>query len=837
MKDLSKRTKVFPITILCLLMIAYMPSKAQPICSMTVGIQQDSVSNCGMQEGYSVTQSNGVGPFSYQWSNGAITNKACQQLSAGQSLCVTVTDAIGCQATSCYTFNCGMYANVQQDLNLSCGSQAGFTANPNNGLPPFSYLWDNGSTGFSTCANLAQNQSLCVTITDARGCQATSCYTAYCNLTGYINLVNDSTNACPGMDAYGIYGLMGGVAPYSFQWSNGSTSSRSCANLPVNQSLCVTITDANGCQATSCYTAFCSLSGSIVQDSSVSCTGKTGFKAYAIGGNTPFSYAWDNGSTLETTCQNLPVNQTLCVTITDAKGCQATSCYTASCQIWGNVDLRIDSITQCTGQQLYAISNIQGGIAPYTLHWDNGATGNYTCANLGTGQTICVQITDANGCQATSCYQTPPPCQAYFYHSLSSANTVDFHNYSSYNPISAFWDFGDGTTSTDMNPSHTFTATGTYNVCLTTNDLSGCSSQTCNSVTIQAPFIDVAAFCYSSNVVPGFVYSATPFVYNYANSTTSGSISYRYPAGTTFVSSDWAVASHDVANRILVFNYFGLYPSSAQGPTVQLMAAQSLILGTAVSDSAWVTPLSGDINPSDNHTSSSYTVVGSFDPNDKAVSPSGEGDEGIVAHNTSALSYRIRFQNTGTAPARTVIVRDIIDNNIDINSIVVSEASHSHRFKIVGNEMEITFDNINLADSFSNEPASHGYFMYTAKVKSGLPIETKIYNTARIYFDFNAPVVTNTVVTTLGKVSGIKEAKEQLLFNLVPNPTNSGFVVKGEWNETIKVSLIDALGVVIKQTTVAPNALINVEDIATGIYIVKVETASKTGVQRLVVAH
>ncbi|MBK9506828.1 MAG: T9SS type A sorting domain-containing protein [Bacteroidetes bacterium] len=59
------------------------------------------------------------------------------------------------------------------------------------------------------------------------------------------------------------------------------------------------------------------------------------------------------------------------------------------------------------------------------------------------------------------------------------------------------------------------------------------------------------------------------------------------------------------------------------------------------------------------------------------------------------------------------------------------------------------FPDIYLADSTTDEPASHGFVVYTIKPKPGLDYNTLITNNAGIYFDFNEPVITNTVSNTV----------------------------------------------------------------------------------------
>ena len=64
-----------------------------------------------------------------------------------------------------------------------------------------------------------------------------------------------------------------------------------------------------------------------------------------------------------------------------------------------------------------------------------------------------------------------------------AANVVDFTN-TTVNGTTYNWDFGDGSSSTAVNPSHTYSATGTYLVCLTAVNGIGCQDVSCQYVTI-----------------------------------------------------------------------------------------------------------------------------------------------------------------------------------------------------------------------------------------------------------------------------------------------------------------------------------------------------------------
>ncbi|MFN0034715.1 MAG: SdrD B-like domain-containing protein [Saprospiraceae bacterium] len=143
--------------------------------------------------------------------------------------------------------------------------------------------------------------------------------------------------------------------------------------------------------------------------------------------------------------------------------------------------------------------------------------------------------------------------------------------------------------------------------------------------------------------------------------------------------------------------------------------------------------------------------IGSFDPNDKQGFPTGVLAEHYIPLE-QPLEYLIRFQNTGTDTAFSVVVRDTLDLDLDIASIRPLGSSHPYTFDFQGqNVAQFVFANILLPDSNVNEPASHGYLKFSIVPRKDLPNGTVIENEAAIFFDFNDPVITNTTWHTLGE--------------------------------------------------------------------------------------
>ncbi|MEX2484172.1 MAG: T9SS type A sorting domain-containing protein [Brumimicrobium sp.] len=136
-------------------------------------------------------------------------------------------------------------------------------------------------------------------------------------------------------------------------------------------------------------------------------------------------------------------------------------------------------------------------------------------------------------------------------------------------------------------------------------------------------------------------------------------------------------------------------------------------------------------------------VTGSYDPNDKRGFPLGVTNQNNIQPNQQ-LQYVVRFQNTGTDTAFTVVIRDTLDTDLNIFTVTPGVSSHNYTFRKYGPRvLEWTFDDIMLPDSTTNEPESNGFVTFTVDQVPDLPNGTIINNQADIYFDFNAPIITN----------------------------------------------------------------------------------------------
>ena len=140
-----------------------------------------------------------------------------------------------------------------------------------------------------------------------------------------------------------------------------------------------------------------------------------------------------------------------------------------------------------------------------------------------------------------------------------------------------------------------------------------------------------------------------------------------------------------------------------------------------------------------------------YDPNDKQVSPSRAEPSGSnYTQFDEKLRYTVRFQNTGNDTAVNVRIEDQLSLDLDWETFTPLASSHTYTASITkAGRITFRFDNIQLPDSTTNLVMSQGYVTFELETKAGLSDFSTVRNTAGIYFDFNQPVITNTVTSTL----------------------------------------------------------------------------------------
>lgn len=347
----------------------------------------------------------GTAPYSYSWTPGGMTTAAVTGLTAG-SYTVQTTDAHGCVAlTTIILTNPAPVTATTLVGNVSCsGLCNGYaTANPTSGTGPFTYLWTDISAQTTGTATGLCAGNYTVTVTDAGGCSTTAVanITSPSSLSAVITASGNVTcyNAC---DGYAQAAVIGGTGPYSYMWAPTGTAGASVNNLCAG-TYSVTVTDGNGCQATTSLniTQPNELLASIT-NTNVTCYGACDAQATAVytGGTGPYTFLWS--PTLQTT----PTIASVCagvqdLTVTDSMGCTAT----ASVVITEPTLLAVNTTTtnsNCGVADGSACAQIVGGSPPFSYSWNDPSNQTVSCASGLNAGIYTISITDSHGCSVTN---------------------------------------------------------------------------------------------------------------------------------------------------------------------------------------------------------------------------------------------------------------------------------------------------------------------------------------------------------------------------------------------------------------------------------------------------
>lgn len=348
--------------------------------------------SCGNANGsINLTALGGETPFSYNWSNGAITQDI-NNLSAGTYI-VTVTDFNGCtSAIYAIIANSGNISLAETHINASCGNANGsINLSVTNGIAPFIYHWSNNATTEDLTGLAAGTYT--ITVTSTVGCSGTLSVTI--TNTNAPVLTQTHTNATCGNANGGINLTVSPTGNYNYFWSNGATTEDLTGLLAGTYTVTV-YSPGIGCVSTLSVT-ITNASGTLTQTHvNASCGNANGSINLTVSPNGNYNYLWSNGATTQD-INNLLAG-TYTVTVSNSTGC-SNSLAVIVTGTSAPVIIATAGNASCGASNGYVVTSVTGGTGPYSYVWNNGTTTSIL-QSVPSG-VYSVTVYDANQCSGT----------------------------------------------------------------------------------------------------------------------------------------------------------------------------------------------------------------------------------------------------------------------------------------------------------------------------------------------------------------------------------------------------------------------------------------------------
>ena len=528
----------------------------EPLAALSLTVTKTEPDCNGDDDGtIDLTVAGGTGPFGYSWTNGE-TTEDLSSLTPGTYM-VTVTDANSCTATISMTIMEPTSISVSaigSDASCNGGNDGSITAAVSGGTTPYmSFAWSDGGVGLNRTGLTAGTYT--ITVTDNNNCMATtSAIVGEPSVITISNIITNDVSCNGGMDGSISLSTSGGIAPYSYAWSN-SAITEDISGLSAG-TYTVTATDANLCTATTSVTISqptAALAPNIISND-ITCNGADDGNATSnpTGGTMPYSWSWNNGATSQSLSGLQPATYT--VTVTDANMCATSSSITIAQPDVLSSTLT-GSNTTCNGGSNGSLDlTVSGGTTGYTYSWSNGST-NQDLNSLTSG-TYTVTITDSNGCTSSNSITITEPAAI----SIAIANTNVLCNGESNGTATPTASNGTSPYSYNWGTADPAAlAAGTYTV--TATDANMCTGTA--SVTITEPNVlavtatSTNALCFgeaSGTATPIATGGTSPYSYNWGTANPAALVAGTYTVTATDANLCTATTSVTISQPTAALN-------------------------------------------------------------------------------------------------------------------------------------------------------------------------------------------------------------------------------------------------------------------------------------------
>jgi gliding motility-associated-like protein len=416
-----------------------------------------------------------TGPNSFISNNQNLTN-----LVAG-TYNLTVTDSQSCSKNLSVTISQSTEIKVTYSTTpILCygANNASITASISGGIPPYQYTWSNLATTLNQTDLSAGDYTILVT--DNAGCTKSETITIPDVPIFTVNPVKKDISCFGAHDGSIALNLVGGKAPVTLVWSDGSSSGLTRNNLGAG-TYTATISDGTPCEIVRTFDVLepqpLVLSANVTNAFDCDNANSGAINLLVSGGTAPYTYSWSNGTTTED-LSNTPAGNYL-VTVTDANGCEKTAQYSINRPAPIVIDVITQTDVNCDTKEVKQnfTAQVSGGLPPYQLSWSSGTVSGANNEIMSTNQngTIVLNVKDGLGCNANYSFNVNIPTlgdpsfttdsygfTTYGFYSIE--DPIQFTNTATEGFVAISWDFGDGAISNEENPIHIYKKEGSYNV-------------------------------------------------------------------------------------------------------------------------------------------------------------------------------------------------------------------------------------------------------------------------------------------------------------------------------------------------------------------------------------
>jgi gliding motility-associated-like protein len=361
-------------------------------------------STCGVANGTACASiTGGSPPFIYSWNDPATQANSCATgLNAGVYT-ISITDSHNCSVTNVANVNDdnAPIVTIPSSTDVTCFGLANGSAQGNitGGVIPYTIGWTPGGQT-NTFANNLSGGIYSLIVTDSVGCTGSASVTInepMQLLSGIVSTINTSCNL--GCDGSATVLAGGGTAPYTYLWNDVNTQTTTTANNLCAQAYTVTVTDANGCTASTSTTVTqpSAIAVNVVQSTNVSCNGgSNGSIDVAVTGGSPgYTYDWLPNVGSSSSVTNLAAG-TYTLTVTDVRGCAKVITVVIS-EPTPVVLTPNSNFSTCGNSNGSAGVSVLGGVSPYSYAWSPTPGSTAIITNIPAG-VYTVTVTDNNGC-------------------------------------------------------------------------------------------------------------------------------------------------------------------------------------------------------------------------------------------------------------------------------------------------------------------------------------------------------------------------------------------------------------------------------------------------------